>query len=79
MNIKMTKEKELSFEENLKKLEEIVKNLESGNVFLDDAINQFNEAIKLAKVCDDKLKQAEENVNKILNNNDELEDFTVQE
>lgn len=75
----MTKEKELSFEENLKKLEEIVKNLESGNVLLDDAIDQFNEAIKLAKVCDDKLKKAEENVNKILNNNDELEDFTVQE
>lgn len=75
----MTKEKEISFEENLKKLEEIVKNLESGNVLLDDAIDQFNEAMKLAKVCDDKLKKAEENVNKILNNNDELEDFTVQE
>lgn len=75
----MTKEKELSFEENLQKLEEIVKNLESGNVLLDDAIDKFNEAIKLSKLCDDKLKKAEENVNKILNSNDQLEDFTIQE
>lgn len=75
----MEKEKELSFEENLQKLEGIVKNLETGNVPLDDAINEFNMAMKLVKACDDKLKNAEENVNKILNNNDELEDFTVTE
>lgn len=75
----MAKEKELSFEENLQKLEEIVKNLESGNVLLDDAIDKFNEAIKLSKACDDKLKNAVENVNKILNSNDQLEDFTIQE
>lgn len=73
------KEKELSFEENLEKLEEIVKNLESGNIPLDDAINSFNEAMKLAKVCDEKLKNAEEKVNKILNKDGKLEDFEVDE
>lgn len=73
------KEKELSFEENLEKLEEIVKNLESGNIPLDDAIDSFNEAMKLAKVCDDKLKNAEEKVNKILNKDGKLEDFEVEE
>ena len=35
-----TEEKELSFEESLENLEEIVKKLESGEVPLDDAINQ---------------------------------------
>jgi len=73
------KEKELSFEENLEKLEEIVKNLESGNIPLDDAIDSFNEAMKIAKNCDEKLKKAEEKVNKILNKDGKLEDFEVSE
>lgn len=73
------KENELSFEENLKKLEEIVKNLESGNIPLDDAIDSFNEAMNLAKKCDEKLKNAEDKVNKILNQDGQLEDFEVDE
>jgi len=72
-------EKELSFEENLEKLETIVKNLETGNIPLDDAIDSFNEAMKLAKKCDDKLKNAEEKVNKILNSDGKLEDFEIEE
>lgn len=75
----MEKKEELSFEENLKKLEEIVKNLESGNIPLDDAIDSFNEAMKLAKKCDERLKNAEEKVNKILTEEGKLEDFEVSE
>lgn len=75
----MTKEKELSFEENLQKLEEIVKKLESGNVPLDNAIEDFKDAMRLSKICDDTLKKAEEDVNKILNSNDELSDFVIKE
>ena len=71
--------KELSFEDNLKKLEEIVKDLESGNIQLDDAIDKFNEAVKIAKVCDEKLKTAEEKVNKILNKDGELEEFSIED
>lgn len=72
------KKEELSFEESLKNLEIIVKDLENGNVALDDAINKFNEAMKLAKVCNDKLTSAEENVNKILKENGKLEDFSIE-
>ena len=75
----MAKEKELTFEENLEKLEKIVKDLESGNIPLDDAINSFNEAMKLAKTCDEKLKRAESEVNKILNSDGNLENFEVNE
>ncbi len=76
----MAKEKEeKTFEENLNNLEEIVKNLESGNIPLDDAINKFNEAMKIAKECNDKLKSAEENINKILKENGKLEDFSIEE
>ena len=75
----MAKEKELSFEENLNNLETIVKDLESGNVPLDDAINKFTEAMKIAKTCDEKLKNAEENVNKILNKDVSLSEFKIEE
>lgn len=75
----MAKEKERSFEENLLELETIVKDLEDGSIPLDDAITKFNEAMKIAKVCNDKLKNAEETVNKILNEDGSLENFQVEE
>ena len=75
----MTKEKELTFEESLEKLENIVKKLESGEVPLDDAINEFNEAMLLAKSCDEKLKSAEEAITKIVNSDGSLSDFKVEE
>ena len=75
----MAKEKELSFEENLELLETIVKKLESGEVPLDEAIEKFNEAMKLAKKCNEKLKAAEESVNKVLTENGELKDFKLEE
>lgn len=73
----MAKKDEKSFEENLKELEVIVKDLESGNVPLDDAITKFNEAMKLAKICNDKLKSAEESINKVLKEDGTLEDFVL--
>lgn len=74
-----TKEKEKSFEENLIELENIVKELENGNVDLDKAIEKYSEAMKLAKNCSDKLSAATEKVNKILKENGELEDFEFEE
>ncbi len=73
------KEKELSFEESLENLEEIVKKLEVGDVPLDDAINEFNKAMKLSKVCDDKLKKAEEAITKLVKDNNDIVDFQVEE
>ncbi len=67
--------KELSFEEKLNKLEEIVSELEQGNIDLDDAINKYTEAMKLAKECSKKLDDATKAVNKILYADGKLEDF----
>ena len=75
----MAKEKELSFEENLEQLEEIVKQLESGSVPLDNAITEFTEAMKLAKLCDEKLKTAEEAITKLVNKDGSVTDFQVEE
>jgi len=70
--------KEKNFEESLLELEKIVKDLENGNIPLDDAIAKFNEAMILAKSCNDKLNKASESVNKILNKDGTLEDFKVE-
>jgi exodeoxyribonuclease VII small subunit len=73
----MSKE-EKTFEEKLNDLEKIIKELESGNVDLDNAINKYTEAMKIANECSVKLDEAEKAVNKILNENGNLEDFDVE-
>ena len=75
----MKEKKELSFEESLEQLEEIVKKLEVGDVPLDDAIEEFNKAMKLAKKCDEKLKNAEEAITKLVKDNGEVVDFQIEE
>ncbi|WP_458403542.1 exodeoxyribonuclease VII small subunit [Methanobrevibacter sp.] len=69
----------LSFEESLEKLEEIVNKLESGDVPLDDAIDEFNNAMQLVKICNEKLSAAEESIAKIVKDNGELIDFSPSE
>ena len=67
--------KEIKFEEQLSKLEELVKELENGEVDLDDAIKKYTDAMKIAKECSEKLDNVTEQVNKILTENGNLEDF----
>lgn len=70
---------EKKFEELMNDLEVIVKDLENGNVDLEESINKYTEAMKIVKVCNDKLTNATEAVNKILKDNGSLEDFTISE
>ena len=42
-------------------------------------ITKFTEAMKLASSCNEKLKNAEESINKILTKDGSLEDFKVEE
>lgn len=74
----MAKE-EAKFEDKLNELEKMVSELESGDVDLEDAIKKYTTAMKLAKECSEKLKNAEESVNKILMENGKEEDFKVEE
>ncbi len=69
--------KDKTFEEALKELEVIVKELESGNVELDKAIEKYTEAMKLAKFASMKIENATEKVNKIINSEGKEEDFEV--
>lgn len=68
----------LSFEKSLEKLETIVHELENGTIELDKAIEKYTEAMKLVKSCSDKLNEATDKVNKILKENGELADFSIE-
>jgi exodeoxyribonuclease VII small subunit len=51
-----------NFEAMLEKLRGIVKNLESGDISLEDSLSSFEEGMALAKSCQDKLSEAERRV-----------------
>ena len=53
---------EPSFEEGLDTLEKIVEQLEEGNLSLEETLKKFEEGIKLARLCEKKLKQAQKKV-----------------
>ena len=56
------KEKELKFEDGLKRLEEIVAKLESGNLPLDNSLKLFEEGVKLVRFCNERLAEAQQKV-----------------
>lgn len=56
----MAKKKETdSFENSLKRLEEIAELLENDEIGLDESIKLYEEGINLSKICYNKLKDAE--------------------
>ena len=77
--MKKENENKKTFEESLVELENIVKELENGNVDLDKAIDKYSTAMRLAKSCSEKLNNATEKVNQILKENGELENFEIEE
>ena len=75
----MAKKEEIKFEDKIKELETIVNELESGEIDLESSIEKYTKAMTLVKECDEKLKNIEEQVNKIIKDNGEMEDFTIEE
>lgn len=64
----MSEREELSFEEALERLEKIVNKLESGDLGLEESLNDFERGIKLSKLCSQTLQEAEEKVEMIIEN-----------
>ena len=56
------------FETALKRLEEIVRKLENGELSLDSALELFEEGIQLSRFCHGKLESAERRVEILLKN-----------
>ena len=71
--------KDKKFEELMTDLENIIRELETGEVDLESSIEKYTEAMKLVKICGEKLDKATESVNKILNEDGSLSDFSIEE
>jgi len=72
----MTGKTDKDFEASLKKLEQIVRELESGDVSLNDSLLRFEEGIDLYKKCRQTLESAEKKI-KILS--DSLKEIDYKE
>lgn len=60
----------VTFEIAMKQLEQIVQELESGNLSLEDSIKKFEEGIKLSKFCSAKLDETEKKISLLLKDQD---------
>jgi exodeoxyribonuclease VII small subunit len=57
---------EMPFEEAMSELETLVRQLEEGKFSLEEAISAFEKGSKLKSICEEKLKQAQLKIEKIL-------------
>ncbi len=73
----MKKPENQSFEESMNELENIVENLEQGDLSLEDSMKLFERGLSLSQVSQSKLSQAEQKIQILLNKNGEqqLADF----
>ena len=58
------------FETALKSLEEIVSQLEAGDLTLDRALELFEQGVKISRFCNSKLEEAERKVETLIRNTD---------
>ena len=65
--------KDMKFEQALGDLEELVKSLENGQLPLEDAIQAFEKGVSLKTVCEEKLKQAQLKIEKVMSKNGKVD------
>ncbi len=65
---------EKSFEKALSELETLVKELENGDIELNEAVKKYNEGMKLSTYCHDLLQDAEHVIVQLMKD-DKLVDF----
>ena len=72
--------KELSFEEAMQQLQDVVQELEKGTLNLDDSVKKFEEGVKLSKQCNTILENAEKKINLLVKKDDQIveEQFDAQ-
>jgi exodeoxyribonuclease VII small subunit len=59
---------ELPFEESLQKLEAIVETMEAGDLPLETLIARYEEGARLARICQEKLAEAEVKIQQLEKN-----------
>ncbi len=64
--------KDMDFEKALEKLEKTVEDLEAGDLSLESSLKKYEEGIKLARVCQQKLDKAKEKIELLVKKDDGL-------
>jgi len=59
-------EKKQTFESSLQELERIVRNLENGDLALEESLKLFEDGVKLSRECQERLNQAERRIEVLL-------------
>lgn len=65
-------EEELSFEQALSRLEEVVEKLEQEDLPLEEAIELFQEGMRLSRISSEKLDKVEQKIQILMEENGEL-------
>ncbi len=60
------------FEAALQELEKLVEKMESGEQNLEEALKSFQRGVELTRTCQKGLKEAEQRVEKLIQQNDEF-------
>ena len=68
------KEESKSFEELMENLENIIVELEKGNLNLDDSVLKFEEGMEISKYCTKKLEDAEKKITILINKDGKIEE-----
>lgn len=70
----MEENKEVKFEDTMKKLEEIANELEKGDLDLDTSVSKFEEGMKLSKRCNEILENAEKRISILINDGEDIKE-----
>ena len=72
-------EKKVDFEKSMEELENIVTNLEKGDLNLDESVEEFEKGMKISKECNKTLEEAEKKITILVNQEGEIkeENFEV--
>lgn len=71
----MASEKSYPFEASLETLENLVEQMETGELSLEQSLKTFEQGIKLTRECQGALKDAEQKVNLLMEQSGELVPF----
>ena len=62
----------IDFEQQLTNLESLVASLEGGDLTLEESLNSFEEGVKIARECQRALQSAEQRVELLMKQGDEI-------
>ena len=74
----MVKKTEANFESAIGELEQIIQQIETNDIDLDSALNQYKQGMELVKFCQDKLRDVEQKIKILDQETNQLKDFQAE-